>query len=71
MKKLRIILLIICSLIVVKTFGQKAVIYGTVYDEKLKPPGLYNIAIEIVKNKISKINIYHRHYLTKSSIDEI
>ncbi len=41
------------------------------YDEKLKPPGLYNIAIEIVKNKISKINIYHRHYLTKSSIDEI
>lgn len=41
------------------------------YDEKLQTPGLYNIAIEIVKNRISKINIYHRHYLTESSIDEI
>ncbi len=46
MKKLRIILLIICSLIVVKTFGQKAVIYGTVYDEKLKPVQFANISIQ-------------------------
>jgi hypothetical protein len=31
------------------------------YDEKLKRKGLYNIAIEIVEEQISKINIYHRY----------
>lgn len=46
MKKLRIILFIICSLIAAKTFGQKAVIYGTVYDEKSKPVQFANISIQ-------------------------
>jgi hypothetical protein len=39
------------------------------YDMKLKQEGLYNIAIEIVDDQISKINIYHRHYFMKVSND--
>jgi len=35
------------------------------YDTQLKQKGLYNIAIEIVDDQISKINIYHRHYFMK------
>jgi hypothetical protein len=46
MRKLRIILFVICSLIVAKTFGQKAIIYGTVYDEKSKPVQYANISIQ-------------------------
>ncbi len=38
----------------------------TYYDKKLNSTGLYNMAIEIVKNKISKINIYHRHYFMEN-----
>ena len=41
------------------------------FDEQLKQKGLYNIAIEIVEERISKINIYHRHYFTESTIHDI
>ena len=41
------------------------------YAENLKRHGLYNFSIEIKNNKISKINIYHQHYTSKSETDEI
>lgn len=36
------------------------------YDKKLNDNELYNIAVEIVEEKISKINIYHRHNFMES-----
>lgn len=36
------------------------------YVKTLKPTSLYNFAIEIVNNKISKINIYHQNFLARS-----
>jgi hypothetical protein len=41
------------------------------YDEKLKSSGLYNMAIEIVENRISKINIYHRHYFMENENNDV
>lgn len=41
------------------------------YKKKLVPPHLYNIAIEIVEDRISKINIYHRQYLDEKRSNAI
>jgi len=41
------------------------------YKKRFIPPHLYNIAIEIVKDKISKINIYHRYYLAEKKLNAI
>ena len=41
------------------------------FDKQLKQKDLYNIAIEVVDKKISKINIYHRHYFTESMSHDI
>ncbi len=41
------------------------------FDKNFEKLDIFNIAIEFEKDKISKINIYHRNYLTKGSNDAI
>ena len=43
----------------------------TFYEQTLNENGTYNIAIEIEKGSITKINIYHRNYIDESEKDDV